>query len=151
MKRSIAVLFAASAFATVPLATASAAPAEPMAVNVFKNQASGQCLDDSIEYGVRMHPCNGLNFQQWQVLSTGTGSPDHEFKNLATGRCIGTEWGNDRVSGGQCRVSGQSMWRTKRWNDGTFQLNNLWASKCLEHRGSLHVAGCNSSREQSWL
>ncbi|MFD7995040.1 RICIN domain-containing protein [Streptomyces mexicanus] len=32
---------------------------------VFRNQATGMCLDDSDAYGLRTFPCNGLPYQKW--------------------------------------------------------------------------------------
>jgi hypothetical protein len=31
----------------------------------LQNQATGLCLDDSNEYGLRTFPCNGTDYQAW--------------------------------------------------------------------------------------
>jgi hypothetical protein len=116
------------------------------AINTFANQATGRCLDDSFAYNTRPHPCNGLDFQKWSVGYPGGDYRD--FKNVNTGRCIGAD--NTSVSGGECRTSSQAMWILRRWNDGTFELRNVWSGLCLADVGRLAVETCNASTRQSW-
>jgi hypothetical protein len=82
----------ATAFAMVALTTPAAADTAeassavaPQALQTFKNVGTGKCMDDSHE-GLRVFPCNGLNYQKWQVTVWPNGT--RELRNVATGRCV---------------------------------------------------------------
>ncbi|WP_420168598.1 RICIN domain-containing protein [Streptomyces violaceoruber] len=57
-----------------------------MAGGAIRNVNTGRCIDDSGAFGLREHPCNGLNYQRWELWRNGNGTIT--FKNENTGRCI---------------------------------------------------------------
>ncbi|MFF4796020.1 RICIN domain-containing protein [Streptomyces sp. NPDC001276] len=52
----------------------------------LKSMESGQCLDDSNDYGTRVYVCNATPYQSWYVHRWNDGTL--ELKNQATGRCL---------------------------------------------------------------
>lgn len=48
----------------------------------YKNQATGRCLDDSQQYGLRPFGCNGLDYQLFQITGGAAIINNH------TGRCL---------------------------------------------------------------
>ncbi|MFF1615790.1 RICIN domain-containing protein [Amycolatopsis sp. NPDC058278] len=80
---------AAIAVTGVPAAFAASGKDSPAvvadAVNTFKNQATGRCIDDS-SAGFRTWTCNTSTNQKWNVHIWGDGT--RQLKNQATGRCI---------------------------------------------------------------
>jgi hypothetical protein len=148
--RLLAVLAIASALFAVAAPASASTPARTLvaqAINTLANQQSDNCLDDSFAYGVRTYPCNGQNFQQWEVKTWSDGT--REFKNVNTKRCIGSDL-DGSVWVGECSTSRTVSWYVKWWSDGTFELRNQAWGDCLEETVWLHTDGCDASREQSW-
>ncbi|MFH9970232.1 RICIN domain-containing protein [Streptomyces mirabilis] len=58
---------------------------------VINSQWDGNCLDDSLQYGLRMYPCNANSvaggWQTWEVTQLDTNN-DAQLKNVNTGRCL---------------------------------------------------------------
>ncbi|MFJ4869744.1 hypothetical protein [Streptomyces sp. NPDC088757] len=54
-------------------------------VQTFGNAATGSCLDDSRQYGLRGYGCNGGVHQQWNVHGWNDGT--RRFRSMATGEC----------------------------------------------------------------
>lgn len=128
-------------------ATAQAAP-----YDILENQAlRTMCVDDSIDYGVRMFGCNGLNYQKWYIDASWPNpySPTF-FQNVATGRCL-----DDSVYGLRvlpCNGGTWQIWEPTIWGDNTWQLQNRATGRCLaaSHNGSVHSSTCTQSEWQSW-
>ncbi|MCP2337437.1 RICIN domain-containing protein [Actinomadura rupiterrae] len=52
----------------------------------LKSLGSGQCLDDSNAYGLRVFTCNATQYQSWWLHRWNDGTT--QLKNQATGRCV---------------------------------------------------------------
>jgi hypothetical protein len=81
--RAVVVVLALAGMAIVATATPAAATTDDYAL---RSVATGYCVDDSFEYGLRSYPCNGLNYQRFNSYP----QPDGTFvlQNQRTGRCI---------------------------------------------------------------
>lgn len=151
--RSIVVLAAAVAalFAAAAPAVASTLPrseAGVLAVQTFRNQQSGRCLDDSFAYGPRPFGCNNLDFQRWTVINYGSDS--RGLRNVNTGRCLAADRTNSVYAAVECGTSMEAVWVVRRWADGTVEFRNQAWGGCLEDTVWLRAANCDQSREQSW-
>lgn len=125
MRKLCSVLFAA-VFAvlavTGPAAAASAegsSAAAPSKVQFFKSYVTGKCIDDSHE-GLRVFPCNGLNYQKWQVTVWPNGT--RELRNVATGRCIDDS--HEGLRSFPCNRSAYQSWQVIKVRLG-INLRNL--------------------------
>ncbi|MFH8892354.1 helix-turn-helix domain-containing protein [Streptomyces sp. NPDC017949] len=121
--------------------------AEPEATAlVFRNKAGNSCLDDSIE-GLRMWPCNGLHYQEWEFrpYDGGPGA----LRNRATGACLDNSGTAPRAR--SCDRSTHQGWTVVGRADGSVQVRNLAAGTCLtEGSGVLSVRTCDGSDPQRW-
>ncbi|SHG81355.1 RICIN domain-containing protein [Streptoalloteichus hindustanus] len=119
------------------------------AVNTFRNQETGRCIDDSNAHGLRAFGCNNLDFQRFQV--TVWKDKTREFKNLNTNRCIDDSAAHGLRAFG-CNKSRFQSWWVTRWKDGTLEFRNQETGRCIDdsHPHGLRAFGCNKSRFQSW-
>ncbi|MGH3942591.1 MAG: RICIN domain-containing protein [Pseudonocardiaceae bacterium] len=56
---------------------------ETQSVQTFRNENTGWCLDDSVEFGLRTYGCNYGPHQQWNVRAWADGT--RQLRNVATG------------------------------------------------------------------
>jgi hypothetical protein len=112
----------------------------------YRNLATGRCLDDSREFGLRAVPCNGLSYQSW------TGGRDGSlFQNLNTGRCIDSSFEHNlRVL--PCNGLSYQKWYEYYDESGRRHFQNGATFGCLDDSIELRLRdfGCNSSTYQSW-
>ncbi|MGW4518472.1 RICIN domain-containing protein [Streptomyces sp. NPDC004393] len=67
--------------------TPSAAPERVAVAHSLRSKATGLCLDDSFAYSLRTTRCNGLNWQKFEFVPTGSFGT-YVLRNQATGRCV---------------------------------------------------------------
>jgi hypothetical protein len=115
----------------------------------FKNEATGECLDD-YEGDLWTYDCDGSAEQEWEVHRWNDGTV--RLKNLATGACLSDSDGTLGTSS-TCTDSEYQSFVVKHWNDGTIRFQNEGSGQCVE-AGSGHEVwssrSCDSSESQSW-
>ncbi|MFB8068942.1 helix-turn-helix domain-containing protein, partial [Streptomyces rubiginosohelvolus] len=67
-------------------AASAGAPGRAGAARAFVSRATGNCLDSSLDHGLRSYPCNGMSYQRWGLRSSANGA--HQLRNHATGLCL---------------------------------------------------------------
>jgi hypothetical protein len=65
---------------------ASALP--PSNAVAWQNQATGGCIDDSQQYGLRSFPCNAASYDNGYQAWISPSPFSQEMQNVATGQCI---------------------------------------------------------------
>src|SRR5690606_2598435 len=111
------------------------------AISIFRNRATKRCLEDS-GAGLRAHPCNGLNFQQWQV------TVDRTLRNVNTGRCL--DDGDAGLRALPCDGLDSQKWNVTRRSDGVV-LANHQTKRCVEDSGhGLRSYACDGLSFQRW-
>jgi len=91
--------------------TIAGGPASADSIQFFKVDKTGFCLDDSQQFGIRTFPCNGSNYQNWNVHVWGDNT--RQLRNIATNRCIGASRnaaGNPQPIYGPCDSSVRMSW-----------------------------------------
>ncbi|MET9609288.1 helix-turn-helix domain-containing protein [Streptomyces sp. NPDC006512] len=118
----------------------------PEAARVFRNKATDACLDDSVE-GLRVWPCNGLRYQEWEFRPYGDGPGD--LRNRATGACLDHDGTAPRAR--SCDRSAAQGWTLTGRADGSVQLRHLATGTCLTGGPGAPAAGpCDGSDPQRW-
>ncbi|MEV4440763.1 RICIN domain-containing protein [Streptomyces sp. NPDC049577] len=118
------------------------------AIQTFRNQATGRCMDDTTNGGFRTWSCNGSGPQKWNVHVWNDGT--RQLRNINTGRCIeDTDNGLRTVI---CNSSPEQSWWIKVWNDGTVRFQGQVTGRCLEDSdgSGFRTWACDSSPNQSW-
>jgi hypothetical protein len=120
------------------------AQADDTPPTVFRNVATGGCLDDSLAYGVRAFSCNGTTFQQWVQVDAGSfGFNNRFFRNVATGRCL-----DDSVAGLRtlsCNSLDYQVWIPNA------DIRNRHTGNCLDDSSiGLRMIPCNGLNFQQW-
>ena len=78
----------------------------PAPTQIFKNLATGFCLDSNSNGQVYTMQCNGGSYQKWINI----GTPDTViYKNLATGFCLDSN-SNGQVYTMQCNGGSYQKW-----------------------------------------
>lgn len=129
MRKLCSMLFA-TAFAvlavTIPAAAADGSyAAAAQAVQTFKSYGTGKCIDDSHE-GLRVFPCNGLNYQKWRITVWPNGT--RELRSVATGRCI--DHSHEGLRSFPCNRSAYQSWKVRKHTLG-INLGNLHTGRYL--------------------
>ncbi|WP_406210442.1 ricin-type beta-trefoil lectin domain protein [Kitasatospora sp. NBC_01560] len=109
----------------------------------YENKATGRCVDDSFEFGLRAIPCNGGVWQKWNV---NLESPKHMW-NKATNRCL-----DDSLAFG-LRVLPCNKVEWQEWSyRGTTAPRNGSTHRCLDDSFAygLRAFACNSGDWQAW-
>ncbi|MFF8813305.1 RICIN domain-containing protein [Streptomyces pactum] len=143
-KRS-AVVLAAGLMCFASAGGAGAQPsAEAAATTVYRNLATGHCLDSNGR-DVYPHSCNGGSYQKWAVSSSGG---TVTLRNLATGHCLDSN-GRD-VYPHSCNGGSYQKW-TVSSSGGTVTLRNLATGHCLDSNGrDVYPHSCNGGSYQKW-
>ncbi|MFC9973172.1 ricin-type beta-trefoil lectin domain protein [Spirillospora sp. NPDC127200] len=138
---------------TSPKRTASttSAPGKYQAANrvlTLQNRFTQACLDNSHAYGLRGFPCNGLDFQRWNIiLRSNIGST---VTNIATNRCLddSNEYGLRAIT---CNGHpGHQEWIVID-NGGYLELRNRQTYRCLDDSPlGVRTHSCNSQDYQRW-
>jgi ricin-type beta-trefoil lectin protein len=101
-------------------------------VQTFRNRATNQCLDDSNEYGLRTFPCNGLNYQKWNVHRWNDGTL--QIRNIHTGGCLGVYKhpnGTWAPEVGTCKANQRYSWYSRRVSGGIRLWSEAIDTRCL--------------------
>ncbi|MCS7483757.1 RICIN domain-containing protein [Umezawaea endophytica] len=115
----------------------------------YRNQATGQYLDDSWEYGLRALPNYNNDHQLWNVHRWADNT--FEIRNVVTGRCLDDsfEYGFRTVP---CYANTYQSWYVTQWADGTVTLENQQTRRVIDHSWDfgLRTFGRNNSAYQRW-
>ncbi|MFE6710790.1 RICIN domain-containing protein [Streptomyces sp. NPDC057695] len=131
------------------VATAGPSAAVPGATDVvqtFANMATGSCLDDSQQYGLRGYGCNGGVYQKWNVHVWGDAT--RQLRNLATNECLFDD--GYTLDTRACNSSREQSWFAhKRGDRVTFESQAT--GECLDdsHFG-LRTIPCSFNLNQTW-
>jgi serine/threonine-protein kinase len=122
--------------------------AQPAPTQIFKNLATGFCLDSNSEGEVYTMGCNGGSYQKWINI----GTPDTViYEDLATGFCL------DSNSEGEVYTMGCNGGSYQKWiNIGTPDTviyKDLATGFCLDSNseGEVYTMECNGGSYQKWL
>ncbi|GGL93046.1 hypothetical protein GCM10010129_40990 [Streptomyces fumigatiscleroticus] len=114
---------------------------------IFVNRATGACLDDSLEEGVRSFKCNVLSYQLWTVRAAADGT--WQLRNHATGHCLD-------LTASEVRTAACTSVRTQRWKvtvlpDAATEVRNAATGGCLDDSGpGLGARPCERTPRQKW-
>jgi hypothetical protein len=123
MRKMFAALAAVPFVLSLMSSTASAAEE---AIETYQNVATGACVDDSWEYGLRGASCNYDVWQQWTVIDLG--SNVRQFRSRATGQCLSDD--SYTLSTETCTNSEYQRWYVYSSNSVVFQ--SLYTRECLD-------------------
>ncbi len=114
-------------------------------IQTFMNAATGACLDDSRE-GLRALPCNGLDFQKWEVHNLG--GHVRRLRNVATRACLDDSPRGLRAH--PCNGEIYQTWIIDR-NASGVRFTNAATGNCLDDsREGLRAFPCNDTLHQRW-
>ncbi|WP_221358035.1 helix-turn-helix domain-containing protein [Streptomyces beigongshangae] len=118
----------------------------PMA-RIFVSRTTGNCLDDSLDYGLRSFKCNHLPYQWWTVRSLSDDS--RQLRNQATGRCLADTRTGLRIQ--DCTVSPAQRWTLNAGGDEAVTVKNTVTGHCLDDSDAgLRTLPCTGTRHQAW-
>ncbi|MFD8602298.1 hypothetical protein AMK14_04535 [Streptomyces sp. TSRI0445] len=128
--------------------TASAgAPGRAGGARAFVSRATGNCLDSSLDHGLRSYPCNGMSYQRWGVRSSANGA--HQLRNHATGLCL--DDGGREVAARPCDGRAAQKWTLTSREDEAVRLENVSTGRCLdESADGLRALPCVTGSRQAW-
>ncbi|MFF4578844.1 RICIN domain-containing protein [Streptomyces sp. NPDC001389] len=114
---------------------------------IFVNRATGNCLDHSLDKGLRSFEPNGLSYQRWTVQSAPDGGST--LRNHATGACL--ESGAPGLRGASCRRSASQRWQVTAFSDASVQIRSTDLGTCLDDGPQgLRAVSCDGSDGQKW-
>ncbi|GHC77670.1 helix-turn-helix domain-containing protein [Streptomyces flavofungini] len=124
------------------------APKPPEATRIFVSRATGNCLDDSLDKGLRVFACNGMPYQWWTVNRSADGA--RQLRNHATGKCLAD--GGKGLRTVPCGAALSQRWLFVAGDDEAVGLRNAATSRCLadHERPGLRALLCASTRHQKW-
>ncbi|MFD9246508.1 RICIN domain-containing protein [Streptomyces sp. NPDC059556] len=136
------------ATSTVPQTAGAAVGALRAAdvVQTFANMATGSCLDDSQQFGLRGYGCNGGVYQKWNVHVWGDGT--RQLRNLATNECLFDD--GFTLATHACNSTREQSWFAHKSGDRvTFQSQAT--GECLDDsQYGLRTIPCSYNRNQTW-
>ncbi|GGS24051.1 hypothetical protein GCM10010252_74050 [Streptomyces aureoverticillatus] len=120
----------------------------PEATRIFVSRATGNCLDDSLDKGLRSYACNGMPYQWWTVNRSADGS--RQLRNHATGKCL--DHGGDGLRTVPCGADSSQWWVFVTGGDEAVGLRNEATGRCLadHRRPGLRAMSCAPARHQKW-
>ncbi|WP_051716396.1 RICIN domain-containing protein [Streptomyces bikiniensis] len=126
--------------------TDAGVPRAADAVQTFANMATGSCLDDSRQYGLRGYGCNGGVHQQWNVRAWNDGT--RRLRNIATNECL---YDNGvTLDTRTCDSSREQSWFPHKSGDKV-TLQSQATGECLDDSAfGLRTIRCNGGRNQTW-
>ncbi|MGW5249773.1 RICIN domain-containing protein [Streptomyces sp. NPDC004129] len=113
--------------------TRSAAPERVAVAHSLRSKATGLCLDDSFAYSLRTTRCNGLNWQKFEFVPTGSFGT-YVLRNQATGRCV-HDSPSRGISARPCNYSylNQRWYISPPWGTEPL-LRNTATWRCIDNR-----------------
>ncbi len=117
-------------------------------VRIFVNRATGNCLDHSLDQGLRSFAPNGMSYQRWTVHPHPDGTS--ELRNHATGACLDSSGSGLRTSA--CSKAASQKWQLTAWDDKSVQVSSRTTGACLDDSGDagLRAVPCDRSDRQKW-
>ncbi|MFI2117413.1 RICIN domain-containing protein [Streptomyces rubiginosohelvolus] len=128
-------------------AASAGAPERAGAARAFVSRATGNCLDSSLDHGLRSYPCNGMSYQRWGLRSSADGA--HQLRNHATGLCL--DDGGREVAARPCDGRAAQKWTLTSREDEAVRLANVSTGRCLdESADGLRALPCVTGSRQEW-
>ncbi|QIB41828.1 helix-turn-helix domain-containing protein [Streptomyces aureoverticillatus] len=120
----------------------------PEATRIFVSRATGNCLDDSLDKGLRTYACNGMPYQWWTLNRSPDGA--RQLRNHATGKCL--DHGGKGLRTVPCREGPSQRWEFVKGGDEAVGLRNAATGRCLadHERPGLRTLPCTATRHQKW-
>lgn len=124
------------------------APKPVEATRILVSRATGNCLDDSLDKGLRSYACNGMPYQWWTVNRSTDGG--RQLRNHATGKCL--DDGGKGLRTVPCGAAPSQRWLFVAGADEAVGVRNTVTGRCLaDHsRPGLRALRCASTRHQKW-
>ncbi|WP_326587683.1 RICIN domain-containing protein [Streptomyces sp. NBC_01294] len=124
------------------------APGSHDVARIFVNRATGNCLDHSLDQGLRSFAPNGMSYQRWTVHPHPDGTS--ELRNHATGACLDSSGSGLRTSA--CSAAASQKWLLTAWDDESVQVSSRSTGACLDDSGGagLRALPCDRSDHQKW-
>ena len=143
IKRYVVLAVIAAVAASIALLPSDA----QAGVRVYKNLATGFCLDSNAKGKAYTHGCNGGAFQHWNV----TGGKVVQLKNVRTKRCLDSNT-RRQVYTLPCNGGNFQHWRVFYNANGTRTFKNVSTGFCLDSntRRQVYTHGCNKGSFQKW-
>ncbi|WP_051852552.1 helix-turn-helix domain-containing protein [Streptomyces aureocirculatus] len=132
----------------LPHSAGAGATRPPEATRIFVSRATGNCLDDSLDKGLRSYACNGMPYQWWTVRRYADGA--RQLRNHATGKCLDHDPADLRTE--RCGAASSQKWVFAPGPDEAVGLRNADTGRCLEDdgRAGLRAVRCAPTRQQKW-
>ncbi len=107
---------------------------------IFKDVATGKCLDSNSAERVYTLNCNGGNYQNWEWNS------DQTIRNVATGKCLDSNGDTTYTKG--CNGGAYQKWL----GSNSLEVKNLATGHCLDSNvnGQVYPKTCNGGSYQKW-
>ncbi|MFB7462577.1 RICIN domain-containing protein [Streptomyces sp. NPDC056224] len=123
-------------------------PASHDEVRNFVNRATGNCLDHSLDQGLRSFAPNGMSYQRWTVHPYPDGTSG--LRNHATGACLDITGSGLRAAA--CGKASSQRWSLTPLADESVQVRSQTTGACLDDGGAagLRAVPCNGSDQQKW-
>lgn len=119
----------------------------PPSAQIFVNRSTGNCLDYSLDYGLRAFKCNHLPYQWWTILEVSDGT--RQIRDQATGRCIADTRTGLRIQ--DCTASSAQHWTINAGGDDAVILRNSVTGHCLDDSSAgLRTMPCTTTSKQKW-
>ncbi|MEU6540767.1 helix-turn-helix domain-containing protein [Streptomyces sp. NPDC047000] len=123
------------------------APALAQSSRIFVSRATGRCLDDSLDQGLRSYGCNGMSYQWWTVRQSADGT--RRLRGHATGRCLAD--GGAGLRALPCDRTTSQKWVFTSGDDEAVGLRNKATGRCLDDStAGLRVLPCKDTHHQKW-
>ncbi|MFD7630991.1 RICIN domain-containing protein [Streptomyces sp. NPDC059851] len=114
---------------------------------IFVNRVTGNCLDHSLDKGLRSFAPNGLSYQRWTVHPYPDGSS--ELRNHATGACL--DDGASGLRGASCSRAASQKWTVTALADASVEVRSRASGTCLDDgEQGLRTVPCDGSDGQKW-
>ncbi|MCR3754406.1 Helix-turn-helix domain-containing protein [Lentzea californiensis] len=113
---------------------------------IFVSRATGACLDDSLDGGLRTYSCNGMSYQRWTPQAAGDGT--YRLSNHATGACL--DLSPTGLRSATCAETDSQRWKITVSQDAA-EVRSTVHDACLhDSNAGLQLAPCDQSRNQQW-
>ncbi len=133
--------------AASPKADGKAGPRLDDYSRIFVNRVTGNCLDHSLDKGLRSFEPNGMSYQRWTVHPYPDGTS--ELRNHATGACLDS--GDSALQGASCSKAPTQKWVVTALADASVEIRSRTTGACLDDSDQgLRTVPCDGSNHQKW-
>ncbi|MFD5622185.1 RICIN domain-containing protein [Streptomyces yangpuensis] len=130
-----------------PKAVGKAGPRLDDYSRIFVNRITGNCLDHSLDKGLRSYAPNGLSYQRWTVHPYPDGTS--ELRNHATGACLDSD--GSGLQGASCSKAATQKWVVTALADASAEIKSRTSGACLDDGDQgLRAVPCDGSNHQKW-